>query len=38
MEGINPKIIEEKLKGFLPLEERRAMSPRTAQRAGRRAA
>ncbi|MBM3801336.1 MAG: flagellar motor protein [Acidimicrobiia bacterium] len=38
MEGVNPKIIEEKLKGFLPLEDRQPMSPRAGQRAGRRAA
>jgi chemotaxis protein MotA len=38
MEGVNPKIIEEKLKGYLPAEERRAAGPRAAQKPGRKAA
>jgi chemotaxis protein MotA len=38
MEGVNPKIIEEKLKGYLSVEERRSVSPRAAQKSGRRAA
>jgi len=38
MEGVNPKIIEEKLKGYLSVEERRSVSPRAAQKPGRKAA
>lgn len=39
MEGVNPKIIEEKLKGYLSVEERRSASrPRVTQKPGRKAA
>jgi chemotaxis protein MotA len=38
MEGVNPKIIEEKLKGYLSVEERHSVSPRASQKPGRKAA